>query len=234
MPVAPSTLGDQVFERLREHILRGNLAPGQFIREHEVSEALGVSRTPVRHALARLAAQGFLERLPNRGYRIPEESIEELLELYPIMTALELLAGQLSIPHLTRSDLAQLRQLNRTMERRLKQHDLRKSIDTNHAFHRLLSRHCRNRKLCSFLDELRTHVARLEYWSTDQPVHTAEAVEQHEAILRAIEDKRYEEALLLLERNRLQTYTAFHAEIRADADGKRLVRRARPGLSTLW
>jgi DNA-binding GntR family transcriptional regulator len=212
-PVTPTTLGDQVFERLRERILRGDLAPGEFVREQEVSEALGVSRTPVRHALARLAAEGFLERLPNRGYRIPEEPIMALLELYPIITALELLAGRLSMPHLTRTDIAKLRQLNRRLERSTARHDLRAGIDANHEFHRLLSRHCGNRKLMAFLDDLRKRVARLEYWSTDQAVHAVEAVAQHDEIVRTIEDGRFDDALLLLERNRLQTYDAFLEEI---------------------
>src|SRR5690606_1919413 len=62
--IKPLTFADQVYEALRDRILEGELSPGEFIREQEVSEAMGVSRTPVREALGRLASEGFLERIP--------------------------------------------------------------------------------------------------------------------------------------------------------------------------
>ena len=68
----PETLTDKVYEILRERVISGKISPGEFIREHDVSEKLGVSRTPVRESLARLASEGFLERIPHRGFRLPE------------------------------------------------------------------------------------------------------------------------------------------------------------------
>ena len=62
---------------------------------------MGVSRTPIREALGRLASEGFLERLPHRGFRVPEESLGNLLELYPIVASLELLAGRLALEQFT-------------------------------------------------------------------------------------------------------------------------------------
>ncbi|HJO04672.1 MAG TPA: GntR family transcriptional regulator [Acidobacteriota bacterium] len=98
--LATATLTDQVYTVLRDRILAGDVSPGEFIREQEVSDAAGVSRTPVRDALGRLASEGFLERIAHRGFRVPEESITDLLELYPILGTLEVLAGGESFPRL--------------------------------------------------------------------------------------------------------------------------------------
>lgn len=107
-----ATLTDQVYGVLRDRILAGQIAPGEFVREQEVSDAVGVSRTPVREALGRLASEGFLERIAHRGFRVPEESIADLLELYPILAALEVLAGSESFPRLDADDLVELREIN--------------------------------------------------------------------------------------------------------------------------
>ena len=71
--ISTTTLADQVYAVLRDRIVGGEIRPGEFIREQEVSQGLGVSRTPVREALGRLASEGFAERIPHRGFRIPAD-----------------------------------------------------------------------------------------------------------------------------------------------------------------
>jgi DNA-binding GntR family transcriptional regulator len=65
--LSSETLTDQVYEVLREQILSGRWEHGRFMREQQISEKLGVSRTPVREALGRLASDRFVERVPRRG-----------------------------------------------------------------------------------------------------------------------------------------------------------------------
>lgn len=207
--IVPRTLADQVYQDLRGRILSGDLGPGVFIRERDLSDALGVSRTPVRDALGRLASEGFLERLPHRGFRIPEESVVDLLELYPILTALEIWAGRESFPRLDAEDLLALEQLNRDCLETIRDGDSRGAIEANHEFHRRLSSRCRNRHLLALLDDLRSKVVRMEYWSVSHPGQTLEAVQQHKEILRAISARDYARAFAVLEQNRMQTYHAY-------------------------
>ena len=103
-----ATLTDQVYQILRDRVLAASLKPGEFIREQEVSERLQVSRTPVREALGRLASEGFLERIPHRGFRVPEESVADLADSYPIMCALEILAAEESFSRLDAAALEEL------------------------------------------------------------------------------------------------------------------------------
>jgi DNA-binding GntR family transcriptional regulator len=211
--ISRTTLTDRVYASLRERLLGGWPAPGEFIREEEVSTALGVSRTPVREAMARLAREGFLERLSRRGFRVPTESVQQLLELYPIVCALELLASEAAFPKLTPEDLKLLREINREAIEVIERGDSRLAIELNDRFHHVLSEKCGNERLCTLLDELRGQVVRLELWSANHAAHTSEALRQHDEIIDAVEARRYDDALTVLKLNRLQTYTAFNDEV---------------------
>lgn len=219
--VSNTTLQDQVYELIRDRILAGDFAPGEFIRELEVGEGVGVSRTPVREALGRLASEGFLERIPHRGFRVPQESVDSLLELYPIVATLEVLAARTSLPGLDHQGLARLRELNEQMKVTVAMHEARRGIELNHEFHHLLSQKCGNRTLCELLDDLRSRVVRLEMWSFHHISHTEESLAQHEEIIDCIEAGHYQRALAVLERNRLQTYTKFHEELGERVAAKR-------------
>jgi len=205
----PETLTDQVYEILREKVISGKLAPGDFVREQEVSEKLGVSRTPVREALSRLASESFLERIPHRGFRLPEETVEDLIEIYPIMTALEVLAGKESFALIDTNGVAELRRVNEEYRKACEKKDVYAGIDQNHLFHSLLSRLSGNRRLYRMLDELRSKVRSLEIWAFSDIGHWEHSIEEHEAIIQAIEDKDFDKGLEILEHNRLSTYREF-------------------------
>jgi len=211
-----STLTDQVHRVLRDRILAGQVAPGEFVREQEVSSAVGVSRTPVREALGRLASEGFLERIPHRGFRVPEESITDLLEMYPILASLEVLAADEAFPHLQEGDLEELRSINAAYAEAAEQEDFRRGIDLNDQFHHVLSRHSENDRLKSMLDDLRGTVRRLETWTfTTHPGDWALSVTQHQEIIAAIGEKNFKLALEVLRANRLMTHEQFQREIPA-------------------
>lgn len=204
-----TTLTERVYQALRDRILAGKVASGEFIREQEVSEGLGVSRTPVRESLGQLASEGFLERIPHRGFRVPEESIVELVELYPIIGALELLAARLAFPRIDPETVAELRAVNRDYEGAKSRKDIAAGIELNNQFHHLLSEKCGNRRLCELLDELRAKVKRLEIWAFSDVAEWDASITEHYQILGAIESTDYESGLAVLERNRLTTYNDF-------------------------
>jgi len=213
--ISTSTLSDRVYAAIRDGILRGHPVAGEFVREEEVSRRLGVSRTPVREAMARLAREGFLEHVARRGYRVPSDSIEHLVQLYPIVCALELLAGESAFPRLTPADLARVREINQEGLLAVERRDWQAAVEWNNRFHHALCEQCGNDRLCTLLDELRAQVLRLELWSVDHPGDVNDAMHQHEEIIEAIEQGRFEEALAILKVNRLQTYTTFQKEIGA-------------------
>jgi DNA-binding GntR family transcriptional regulator len=204
-----ATLTDQVYEVLSERILSNTMRAGEFIREQEVSDKLGVSRTPVREALARLASEGFLKRIPHRGYQIPEQSPFDLLELYPILASLEVLAAGHSFPTLDSEAIAELRKINKQYEDAFDRQDVRDGIEINDRFHHLLSAGCNNQRLCDMLDELRSEVKRLEMWAFHNVSQWDTSRQEHDQILDAVERGDFGEALAVLEQNRLTTYKDF-------------------------
>ncbi len=208
-PITQSrTLSDQVYHAVRARIMAGELAPGTFLREKDL-ESMGVSRTPIREALGRLASEGFLERLPHRGFRVPEESLANLLELYPIVAALELLAGRLALDRFTPDDIARLRAFNARLAEARDRGDVRAMLDLNTAFHRLISERGGNRRLALLLDDLRSQLTRLELWYYSGRERTQRSIEEHEAIIEAIERGDRARALELLERNMALTYRSL-------------------------
>ncbi|HUE96895.1 MAG TPA: GntR family transcriptional regulator [Longimicrobiaceae bacterium] len=211
--VEAATLADQVYHLVRNRILHRELPPGTFIREHAVSQATGVSRTPVREALNRLASQDFLERVPHRGFRIPDTSWETLVEIYPIVTALELLAGSEAFGRLRSRDIEQLKTLNRKLSEAGKKGDARAQTTLNNAFHKVLSDCSANRKLSELLDQLRSQVVLLETWYYTVPEHVEDSVRDHNDIIVAIEKGDFEKALTVLERNYSRGREALEREM---------------------
>lgn len=202
------TLAEQVYRAVRARIIDGGLAPGAFLREKDL-ESMGVSRTPIREALGRLASEGFLERRPHRGFRVPEESLGNLLELYPIVASLELLAGREALDRFTSFDVARLKAMNGRLAEARDRGDVRAMLDFNTEFHRLISERGGNRRLALLLDDLRSQLTRLELWYYSQPDRTQRSIREHEEIIGAIESGDRPRALALLERNMSLTYRSL-------------------------
>lgn len=109
--IAIQALSDQVYKHLLGEILAGAFASGAALREPELAATLGVSRTPIREALGRLAKDGLLEIRPNRSAIVRRLRSEELRHIYQVREALEGLAAELASGKLTRQDLARLKTL---------------------------------------------------------------------------------------------------------------------------
>src|SRR5499427_11056549 len=102
-------LSARVYSQIKNLILSNEVLPGQKLHHQELSERLGVSRTPVREALTRLVQEGYVSFLPNRGFTCKEIRLQEADELYELREALEAFAVEKAIAHLTDTALARLR-----------------------------------------------------------------------------------------------------------------------------
>ena len=146
---------------LREDILSGAIPAGTRLGEAELAGRLSVSRTPVREALSRLAAEGLVELQPNRGARVMSWSRDELRRIFELRLQLEPHAVRQAVPNLGANDLATLDQLAQTMHRRGrpgKQQDLDAIVELNRRFHGLFIDRAENPPLASALRAV-THAA---------------------------------------------------------------------------
>jgi DNA-binding GntR family transcriptional regulator len=101
-------LSAQVYSQIKNLILCNEVLPGQKLHHQELSERLGVSRTPVREALTRLVQEGYVSLLPNRGFTCKEIRLQEADELYELREALEVFAVEKAVENLTEGSLAAL------------------------------------------------------------------------------------------------------------------------------
>jgi DNA-binding GntR family transcriptional regulator len=102
------TSAERALHALRELILGGDLAPGARLGEVELAERLGVSRTPVREALSRLAAEGIVEIQPNRGARVTTWTVAELEGVFDLRSAIEPQLTGYAVPNASFADLDEL------------------------------------------------------------------------------------------------------------------------------
>ena len=102
------TLSDRIYQLIKERIVRHELDPGVRLLEQDIAAELGVSRTPVRVAMTRLAAAGLVKVVPRRGVFVSAPSAKDIVDLYQVREALEVLAVQLATPLLKDDDLSAL------------------------------------------------------------------------------------------------------------------------------
>jgi DNA-binding GntR family transcriptional regulator len=134
----PMTSAERALDTLREVILRGELPAGARLGEVELAERLGVSRTPVREALSRLAAEGLVQVVPNRGARVATWSVDELEGVFELRALLEPQVTALAASAATPADLDELEDLAVRMERTGRPgggQDLDALVPLNRAFH---------------------------------------------------------------------------------------------------
>jgi DNA-binding GntR family transcriptional regulator len=106
---AAENLSARVYSQIKNLILSNEIMPGQKLHHQQLSERLGVSRTPIREALTRLVQEGYVSFLPNRGFTCKEIRMQEAEELYELREALEAFAVEKAIETVTDAALRQLR-----------------------------------------------------------------------------------------------------------------------------
>ena len=107
-----STLNDQVYETLKRRLVRRQIGPGEKVSLHELAGELGVSRSPVHHALTRLVSEGLLTVKSRRGYYVTPLTESTVAEGYDVRLALELAAAEAAVGRVGRGGLQRLRELS--------------------------------------------------------------------------------------------------------------------------
>jgi DNA-binding GntR family transcriptional regulator len=150
--IARVPLRDEVYRQVLDRIHRGDLAAGVRLRDSDLAAQLGVSRTPVREALLRLAREGVLDSSMGRGFRVRSLEASELREVGAVLGTLESLALRLSAePSPERLD--RLAELDRRLEQT--RGDAAACLDLEDEWHRVLLDGCTNRRLLELIASLR-------------------------------------------------------------------------------
>ncbi len=178
-----SSVPDRVYAILRERILAGDLEPESRLHQEGISAELGVSRTPVREAIARLAAEGLVELLANRGARVAAIGENDMEAAYVARLGVEPLAARLAA---SRRDPAGLRALRKAMTP--SRRGPKAAYAASRAFHLELAAASGNRFLIDFAEILWAGRLGLHVYAQQMtPEQFAKDAVEHERILEAIE-----------------------------------------------
>ena len=167
VPVASSTEGrqllrDSVFVRIRDAIIDGTLEPGERLVDGELSGWLGVSRTPIREALARLDAAGLVETKPGRYTIVSPIHPQTLADAQAVTAAMNELAVRTAVPLLTDDDLSAMRAANDMFAKALKATDVAAAVAADDAFHGIPVDRAGNAAIRTVLDQYTPVLRRVE------------------------------------------------------------------------
>lgn len=158
----PSSLRDYAYRELRDAIVSGELAPGERLRDAELEAWLGVSRTPIREAIARLEMAGLVQTRRAKQTVVAPLDIRSALAAQRIAAALHELAVRDAVPQLTEADLVAMREANEHFAAALHAEDVDAAVRADDAFHDVAVRASANPLLPGLLEQVTPLLRRLE------------------------------------------------------------------------
>ncbi|MBZ9675026.1 GntR family transcriptional regulator [Mesorhizobium sp. ES1-1] len=182
MPISP-----QIYERLRRAITTLTMLPSEALSEQDLAKQLGVSRTPVREALIRLADEGLIDILPQRGSFVAPIRLSDVEEAQFIREALEVSVVQKLAGHGSQEFLATARANLARQAKAVAEGDRELFLELDEAFHRSLSEEAGLPKSWRVIQVVKLQMDRVRYLSLPEPGHLETLLAQHVAIFEAVE-----------------------------------------------
>ena len=178
----------KIRDSLEQRIIEGELGHDRRLDEVELSAFYGVSRTPVREALQRLAESGLAEHIPRRGTFVRAPSLGRLVEMFEVMTELECMAIKLAIRRATPADIARLESLNETCRSAVAADDSKQYYDVNARLHQHIYQMSGNGFLANEAQRLHHRLRPFRRLQLRVRGRMQESMDEHDIILAAIRD----------------------------------------------
>jgi DNA-binding GntR family transcriptional regulator len=161
-PLSRTLLRNNVFERLRDAVVDGTFAPGEQLKDVELAEWLGVSRTPVREALLRMAASGLVVTQPGKSTVVSLIDDQKVRDARDVVAAMHRLAVLESVGSLTEEDLDRMRAANRDFAAAIRAGDVDAALDADDALHAVPVTALGNQAIAAVLNQFGPVVRRAE------------------------------------------------------------------------
>ena len=225
-PIVRQSLHEELVGLVRELIVDGDLPPGIKIPEKELCERFGVSRTPLREALKVLASEGLVTLTPNRGAAASQITIEDLEEVFPVMGALEALAGELACEEMTAREIASVRSLHNRMIEHYRQEQLKPYFQLNQSIHEAILAGSRNNSLIAMYRSLAGRVRRARYFANMSRNRWDQAAAEHEEIIAALEARDGAQLAAILKRHLQNKFETVSQQLAEMGENPRAPKRA--------
>jgi DNA-binding GntR family transcriptional regulator len=155
-------LRDRAYRMLRDAIITGELEPGAAIRDAELAERVGLSRTPVREALSRLGDEGLVETKPHSWTRVTPLGLREVRDAVVVVRAMHELAVRLAVPLMTERHHQRMRAANKRFAAALENGEVQAALDADDALHDVPVAVLGNRALAATIERQLPLIRRLE------------------------------------------------------------------------
>jgi len=189
-------LRDEVFNILREKILKGTLKPGERLMEIHLAEELGVSRTPIREAIRMLELEGLVKMVPRKGAQVARISKGDLQDVLEVRKALDALAIELACERITREEIFKLKDAEKKFEESLESGDTTQMAEADVEFHDVIHTASKNKRLKTMISNLAERIYRYRFEYIKQQSDGGKTlIEEHKAIIKCIEDRDTERAI---------------------------------------
>ncbi|MDA1325836.1 MAG: GntR family transcriptional regulator [Proteobacteria bacterium] len=186
------SLKDRIYEALKETIAGMDIYEGMGeprLDERQLSEDLGVSRTPVREAIARLEQEGLVRIVPRRGVFVARKTKPEILEMITVWAALESMAARLITENATDGEIASLRTLFATMEDDIARANIDEYSGMNIRFHQAIIRLSKSKLLETMTETLFIHMRSIRARTIGENDRVQRSIIDHMNIIKALEDR---------------------------------------------
>jgi DNA-binding GntR family transcriptional regulator len=211
-------LHEQAAARLRLLIVRGDLAPGEPLLEADLSDALGISRTPLREALKQLASEGLVELRLNRSAIVAPLRAAELAALFEAVSGIERYAAELAAVRMNERDIGRLDALQQRIEWHHDRGELRDYFEVNQQIHGAIVCFAGNGVLKATHDMLMPRVERARFLALSVRGRWDESVHEHRDILAALKARDAGRAGALLGHHVRRTGLVMANALQAQAD----------------
>jgi DNA-binding GntR family transcriptional regulator len=206
--ISPRPLHNEVADRLREMITRGDLSPGERLNERRLTEQFGISRTPLREAIKILSSEGMVKLLPNRGAVVTTITRADARDMFQVMAVLEALGGELACQRASEEDIAEVKEMHERMRDHFTQGELADYFELNQRIHQKIIDCAGNVELTDAYRRISVRIRRARYMANLSKPRWSEAMEEHEQIL---------DALVQRDSERLQSLLGAHLNNKSEA-----------------
>ena len=187
-------LSQKVYRVLKTEIVKGFLEPGTKLFEDKIATQMGVSRTPVREAIQKLAAEGLIKIAPNQTLIVTEISLEDIKEVLQIRGVLEGLAARVVAKKITSQEIDELEKIVTQMGLYVIKKDLTSYCKVDDEFHNLILNVCGNKWIIQIRDNLGNFIYRFRIKSLSVPGRLKCSLEEHQKIMESLKKHNSEEA----------------------------------------
>lgn len=194
-----ATLNQKAYAKLVERIVKGGYAAGAQLDERLLAQDLGVSRTPLRSAIAQLVREGLIEYVPYRGNYVRRWTKKEVDDLFRVRIALESLAVKLAIPKLSNEDIERIRVILDEVDAALSAGDMERFSDADSRFHAFIHRKADNKTLIEALARISLQIQMIRTVANRDSDVVARTLEERPRILAALAARDEEAGVRLLE-----------------------------------